>query len=65
MEAEEGAGVEVRDVVLFREMARCPVCVWGEGDLVVAGVGEGEVRKEEEGGGEGRREEHGYDGIWA
>lgn len=52
MQAEEGAGVEVRDVVLFGEVARRPVGGGGEGGLGVVGVGVGEEgeEKEEEGG---------------
>ncbi len=53
MQAEEGAGVEIRDVVLFGEVARCPVSGGGEGGLGVVGVGEGE---------EGKDEEEGYGG---
>ena len=48
MQAEEGAGVEVRDVVLFGEVARCPVGVGGEGRLRVVGVGVGEEGEGEE-----------------
>lgn len=48
MQAEEGAGVEVRDVVLFGEVARCPVSGGGEGGLGVLGVCEGEEGEGEE-----------------
>jgi len=48
VQAEEGAGVEVRDVVLFGEVARCPVIGGGEGGLGVVGVGEGEEDEDEE-----------------
>lgn len=49
MEGEEGAWVEVGDVVFFGEVACCPVGFGGgEGGLIVGGVGEEGGREEEE-----------------
>lgn len=51
MESEEAGGVEVRDVMLFGHVPRCPVCFFrGEdGRLLMGAVGEGHGEEVEDG----------------
>ena len=49
VQSEEGGGIEVRNVMFFGHVTRCPVGVVGDGDLVAVGESRGEQGEEGKG----------------
>ena len=49
VQGEEGGGIEVRNVMFFGHMTRCPVGVVGDGDLVAVRGSKGEQREKGKG----------------